>query len=135
MPYGHIWLSGVLFKYELIRPFDCAVVPFECRLSPLHPGYVMTMCACASERRSERSAIARLDNDTGDSIVMMSCMCEHQRPAKVSLSHTDRSCSWLPVAVDLKLTSGANMGPAAAEGGLMKEDQHRQNRRRGLDDD
>jgi hypothetical protein len=55
-------------------------------------------------------------------MVMMSCMGEHQRPAKVSLSHTDRSCSWLQAAVDLKLTAGAKMGAADAEGGLMKEE-------------
>jgi hypothetical protein len=93
MPYGHIVPCSVSFKYLTPRPFDSTTVPFVCRLSPLHPGYVMTMCECAREMRSERSAIARLDNDNRDSILIVKCMYEDQRPAKVSLWHTDRGCS------------------------------------------
>jgi hypothetical protein len=99
MPYGHILPSAVSFKYPTARPFDSTTVPFVCRLSPLHPGYVITLCECAREMKSERSAIARLDNDDRDSILIVSVCMMDQRPANVSLSHTDPGCSWLQVWV------------------------------------
>ena len=56
----------------------------------------MTLCECASEMRSERSAIALVDNDDRDSIMIVSAMYEDQRPAKVSfITYKSESCSWV----------------------------------------
>ena len=72
------------------------------------------MCECAREMRSERSAIARLNTDDRDSMVVCGCMYEDQRPAKVSLSHTDRKLFvvagvWRP-EVDLWTNMGPTLG-------------------------
>jgi hypothetical protein len=54
----------------------------------------MTLCECANERKSERSAIALVDNDDRDSIMIVSVMYEDQRPAKVSfITYRIGSCS------------------------------------------
>jgi hypothetical protein len=54
--------------------------------------------------------MAWLDNDVGNSIMVVSCMYEHQRPAKVSLRHTDRKLFVVAGVVHLKLTSGRIWG-------------------------
>jgi hypothetical protein len=67
----------------------------------------MTLCECVNERKSERSAIALVDNDDRDSIMIVSVMYEDQRPAKVSfITYRIGSCSWVAGVGDLKLTSG-----------------------------
>jgi len=89
----------------------------------------MTLCECASEMRSERSATALVDNDDRDSIMIVSAMYEDQRPAKVSfITYKSESCSWVAGVGDLKLTSGRVLGPQLGMGCLMSE-QRRQNRR------
>jgi hypothetical protein len=75
----------------------------------------MMLCECASEKkseRSERSAIALVDNDDRDSILIVSVVYEDQRPAKVSfITYKIGSCWWVAGVGDLKLTSGRVWGP------------------------
>jgi len=61
----------------------------------------MTLCECASEIRSERSAIALVDNDDRDSIMIVSAMYETKDQQRFRLSHTNRKLfvgcgSWRP---------------------------------------
>ena len=71
----------------------------------------MTLCECASEMRSERSAIALVDNDDRDSIMIVSAMYEDQRPAKVSfITYKSEAVRGLRGVGDLKLTSERSMG-------------------------
>ena len=57
MPYGQY--SPLLI---VARPLVSSVVPFACRLSPLHPGYVITVCAIAL-RTDASSSTAELIKD------------------------------------------------------------------------
>lgn len=50
MPYGYVPFSPAP------RPFSWVMLPGECRLSPRHPGYVMTVCDETREKRLERHA-------------------------------------------------------------------------------
>lgn len=59
MPYGQ-------YSPFVPRPLVSSTVPLACKLSPLHPGYVITVCAEAVVRK-ESSASAQVVND--DSIV------------------------------------------------------------------
>ena len=57
MPYGQYSPSGL---FPGCSPSVISVVPFACRLSPLQPGYVMTVCAQVS-CNTDSSASAHLD--------------------------------------------------------------------------
>lgn len=50
------------------KPFVSNVVPFECRLSPLHPGYVKTVCAWIA-LKNVASASRHIEKDERDGIV------------------------------------------------------------------
>jgi hypothetical protein len=68
MPYG--WtMSELLLAAPRTRPLVSCTVPFVWRLSPLHPGYVMTMWEETREASRERREIARTGDEQGRSIV------------------------------------------------------------------
>ena len=53
MPYGQ-------YSPSVPNPLVSSTVPLACKLSPLHPGYVMTVCA-EEVVMKERSANAHVD--------------------------------------------------------------------------
>ena len=65
MPYGQ-------YPPSVPRPLVSSTVPLACKLSPLHPGYVITVCAEAVVRK-ESSANAQLVIDI--SIVDLDAVC------------------------------------------------------------
>ena len=71
MPYGQ-------YSPSVPRPLVSSTVPLACKLSPLHPGYVMTVCAEAAVR-NESSASAQVVID--NSIVDLDAVCfKHEAP-------------------------------------------------------
>ena len=67
IPYGN-----VLFGPTPNPPdsTNCSIVPFSCKLSPLHPGYVMTVCAEMKEERMRMHEDTSKSRDN-DSIVVV----------------------------------------------------------------
>ena len=54
MPYGNIGSEPLPeLSKPTPNPLVSSTVPLVCRLSPLQPGYVMTMCAWTMEVRKE----------------------------------------------------------------------------------
>lgn len=57
IPYGKVLFGPTPRPPEST---NCSSVPFVCKLSPLHPGYVMTVCAKVMVRKAEKTdALAR----------------------------------------------------------------------------
>lgn len=65
MPYGK-----VLFE-PMPSPCASATVPFEFRLSPRHPGYVMTVWVETRVKRMERHVVVARNKRCEESIVEM----------------------------------------------------------------
>ena len=54
MPYGYTGSEALPpLSKPTPNPLVSSTVPLVCRLSPLQPGYVITMCACTIEVRKE----------------------------------------------------------------------------------
>lgn len=61
-------------------PFVSCTEPFECKLSPRHPGYDMTVCACMVPRKV---VIAIKHNESENLVdIMRASECDYSSSAK-----------------------------------------------------
>jgi hypothetical protein len=112
MPYGYVLLS------PLTRPLVSYTVPFVWRLSPLQPGYVMTVCALTASDQIEMMAKAVRHNDIRVDIlyVLQSHKSARIFVPYINSSHENPSQSKLLLYSEQEAGGKAYMGPPVLSG-------------------